>query len=146
MVYPLLTSGCWIFSHLNNNTLTGEIPVELSKLNNLAHLWGFSFFLFSWFHFWILYVKCLYWWNKSRRILDNNNLTGSLPQELARLPSFTILYVPFAIFGPIFLLAFKELCKFAKLVFHLCSQMDNNNFDGSEIPEAYGRFSRLVRL
>uniref|UniRef100_A0A0D3DSU1 non-specific serine/threonine protein kinase n=1 Tax=Brassica oleracea var. oleracea TaxID=109376 RepID=A0A0D3DSU1_BRAOL len=103
--------------HLNNNTLTGEIPVELSKLNNLAHL-----------------------------ILDNNNLTGSLPQELARLPSFTILYVPSAIFGPIFLLAFKELCKFAKLVFHLCSQMDNNNFDGSEIPEAYGRSLRNCGL
>ncbi|KAL0652464.1 hypothetical protein Bca4012_095155 [Brassica carinata] len=54
--------------------------------------------------------------NLAHLILDNNNLTGSLPQELARLPSFTIL------------------------------QMDNNNFDGSEIPEAYGRFSRLVRL
>ncbi|VVB06031.1 unnamed protein product [Arabis nemorensis] len=49
-------------------------------------------------------------------ILDNNNLTGTLPVELARLPSLTIL------------------------------QLDNNNFDGSEIPEAYGTFSRLVKL
>ncbi|WZZ17397.1 hypothetical protein YC2023_110486 [Brassica napus] len=54
--------------------------------------------------------------NLAHLILDNNNLTGSLPQELARLPSLTIL------------------------------QMDNNNFHGSVIPEAYGSFSRLVRL
>ncbi|CAA7046249.1 unnamed protein product [Microthlaspi erraticum] len=54
--------------------------------------------------------------NLAHLILDNNNLTGTLPLELALLPSLTIL------------------------------QLDNNNFQGSEIPEAYGNFPRLVKL
>ncbi|CAN8254628.1 unnamed protein product [Cochlearia groenlandica] len=54
--------------------------------------------------------------NLAHLILDNNKLTGVLPLELAQLPSLTIL------------------------------QLDNNNFDGSEIPEAYGKFPLLVKL
>ncbi|KAL0714332.1 hypothetical protein Bca4012_021311 [Brassica carinata] len=120
---------------LNGNKLTGSLPPELGNLRNLnrlqvdennitgsvPHAFGN-----------MTSIKHLHLNNNTLNgevplelsklnnlahlILDNNNLTGSLPQELARLPSLTIL------------------------------QMDNNNFEGSEIPEAYGKFSRLVRL
>jgi len=46
VVHPLLISGLLVFSHLNNNTISGEIPVELSKLPKLVHMWVL-FVLFS---------------------------------------------------------------------------------------------------
>ncbi|KAL8137803.1 hypothetical protein V2J09_003804 [Rumex salicifolius] len=49
-------------SELNNNSLSGEIPRELSKLPNLLHF-----------------------------LLDNNNLSGSLPAEFSELPKLQIL-------------------------------------------------------
>ncbi|KAL8138751.1 hypothetical protein V2J09_004752 [Rumex salicifolius] len=48
--------------HLNNNSLSGEIPRELSKLPNLLHF-----------------------------LLDNNNLLGSLLAEFSELPKLQIL-------------------------------------------------------
>ncbi|XP_038881798.1 probable LRR receptor-like serine/threonine-protein kinase At1g06840 isoform X2 [Benincasa hispida] len=48
--------------HFNNNTLSGEIPSELSRLSKLLHL-----------------------------LLDNNNFSGSLPPEISTLPVLRIL-------------------------------------------------------
>ncbi|XP_019055943.1 PREDICTED: probable LRR receptor-like serine/threonine-protein kinase At1g06840 [Nelumbo nucifera] len=47
---------------MNNNSITGQIPPELSKLPNLLHL-----------------------------LLDNNNLSGYLPPELSKIPQLRIL-------------------------------------------------------
>ncbi|PNX75393.1 hypothetical protein L195_g015537 [Trifolium pratense] len=49
---------------MNNNSLSGQIPSQLSGLRNLLHL-----------------------------LLDNNNLSGHLPDELAEMPSLNILLV-----------------------------------------------------
>ncbi|CAF2047301.1 unnamed protein product [Brassica napus] len=120
---------------LNGNKLTGSLPPELGNLRNLNRLQvdennitgsvppAFGN-MTSIKHLHLnnntltgeIPVELSKLNNLAHLILDNNNLTGSLPQELARLPSLTIL------------------------------QMDNNNFHGSVIPEAYGSFSRLVRL
>jgi len=50
------------FSHMNNNSLSGQIPSELSGLPALLHL-----------------------------LVDNNNLSGPLPPELADTRSLEIL-------------------------------------------------------
>ncbi|XP_052735155.1 probable LRR receptor-like serine/threonine-protein kinase At1g06840 isoform X2 [Vigna angularis] len=47
---------------MNNNSLSGQIPPELSRLPNLVHL-----------------------------LLDNNNLSGYLPPELYKLPNLLII-------------------------------------------------------
>ncbi|KAG7565555.1 Leucine-rich repeat-containing N-terminal plant-type [Arabidopsis suecica] len=120
---------------LNGNKFTGSLPPELGNLQNLNRLQvdennitGSVPFSFGNMRS----IKHLHLNNNTisgeipvelsklpklvHLILDNNNLTGTLPLELAQLPSLTIL------------------------------QLDNNNFEGSTIPEAYGDFSRLVKL
>ncbi|CAD5325711.1 unnamed protein product [Arabidopsis thaliana] len=120
---------------LNGNKFTGSLPPELGNLQNLNRLQvdennitGSVPFSFGN----LRSIKHLHLNNNTisgeipvelsklpklvHMILDNNNLTGTLPLELAQLPSLTIL------------------------------QLDNNNFEGSTIPEAYGHFSRLVKL
>jgi Leucine-rich repeat (LRR) protein len=51
-----------LYSHFNNNSLTGQIPVELSNLTNIFHV-----------------------------LLDNNKLSGNLPPQLSALPNLQIL-------------------------------------------------------
>ncbi|CAK7323475.1 unnamed protein product [Dovyalis caffra] len=51
-----------IDSHMNNNSISGQIPPELSRLPSLVHF-----------------------------LLDNNNLSGTLPPELSELPKLLIL-------------------------------------------------------
>ncbi|KAG7628376.1 Protein kinase-like domain superfamily [Arabidopsis thaliana x Arabidopsis arenosa] len=120
---------------LNGNKFTGSLPPELGNLQNINRLQvdennitGSVPFSFGN----LRSIKHLHLNNNTisgeipvelsklpklvHMILDNNNLTGTLPLELAQLPSLTIL------------------------------QLDNNNFEGSTIPEAYGHFSRLVKL
>ncbi|CAI9776538.1 unnamed protein product [Fraxinus pennsylvanica] len=52
----------YLNSHMNNNSLSGQIPPQLSRLPKLVHL-----------------------------LLDNNNLSGYLPPELSEMPSLQIL-------------------------------------------------------
>uniref|UniRef100_A0A1J3GQR3 non-specific serine/threonine protein kinase n=1 Tax=Noccaea caerulescens TaxID=107243 RepID=A0A1J3GQR3_NOCCA len=120
---------------LNGNKFLGSLPPELGNLENLNRLQvdennitgsvPLSFGNLSrikHLHFnnntisGEIPVELSKLTNLAHLILDNNNLTGTLPLELALLPSLTIL------------------------------QLDNNNFQGSEIPEAYGNFPRLVKL
>ncbi|ESQ45124.1 hypothetical protein EUTSA_v10010104mg [Eutrema salsugineum] len=120
---------------LNGNRFVGSLPPELGNLGNLNRLqvdennltgsvpvaFG-NLTSIKHLHFnnntlsGEIPVELSKLTNLAHLIMDNNNLTGTLPVELARLPSLTIL------------------------------QLDNNNFDSSEIPEAYGTFSRLVKL
>ncbi|EOA23507.1 hypothetical protein CARUB_v10016698mg [Capsella rubella] len=120
---------------LNGNKFTGSLPPELGNLQNLNRLqvdensitgsvpssFG-NLRSIKHLHFnnntitGEIPVELSKLTNLAHLILDNNNLTGTLPLELVQLPSLTIL------------------------------QLDNNNFDGSEIPEAYGTFPRLVKL
>ncbi|KAI7981778.1 putative LRR receptor-like serine/threonine-protein kinase [Camellia lanceoleosa] len=58
----LCPNDLWVNSHMNNNSLSGQFPHELSTLPNLVHM-----------------------------LLDNNNLSGHLLRELANLPSLLIL-------------------------------------------------------
>ncbi|KAJ0982005.1 hypothetical protein J5N97_010260 [Dioscorea zingiberensis] len=53
-----------ICDHMNNNSLSGQIPPELSGLSSALHL-----------------------------LLDNNNLSGYLPPELSQMPSLHILSI-----------------------------------------------------
>ncbi|KAJ6871655.1 hypothetical protein NC652_037115 [Populus alba x Populus x berolinensis] len=61
-------------------------------------------------------------------LLDNNNLSGYLPPELSKMPKLTVLLPN------------------TDLVYLSTSQLDNNNFNGTEIPESYGNMSTLLKL
>lgn len=62
LIYVFPCDFCFFVSHMNNNSISGQIPPELSKLPKLLHL-----------------------------LLDNNNLSGYLPPELAQIPNLRIL-------------------------------------------------------
>jgi hypothetical protein len=49
-------------SHMNNNSISGQIPPELGSLPSIVHI-----------------------------LLDNNNLSGYLPPELSNMPRLLIL-------------------------------------------------------
>lgn len=93
--------------------------------------------------------------------MDNNNLSGYLPPELANLPQLRIVYVPHLFKLLKLLTPSRNHDHILKWMSHvgvincylsyvhlncLCSQLDNNNFDGTEIPAAYGNLSRLAKL
>ncbi|GAU18615.1 hypothetical protein TSUD_124460 [Trifolium subterraneum] len=79
--------------HMNNNSLSGQIPAELSKLPNLIHL-----------------------------LLQNNNLSGILPPELSKMPNLTILQLDNNNFGGNSIPdAYANMSKLVKLSLRNCN-------------------------
>lgn len=100
-------------------------------------------------------------------LLDNNNLSGYLPEELSQMQGLTILYAHSLLYSSsvliyiyIYLEAFSvsesenpSIRLSLSFSHHLfcshdasCSQLDNNNFEGSIIPESYGNMTKLFKL
>ncbi|GKV43995.1 hypothetical protein SLEP1_g51225 [Rubroshorea leprosula] len=78
---------------MNNNSISGQIPPELSKLPNLLHF-----------------------------LLDNNNLSGYLPEELAQMPKLTILQLDNNNFdGAIIPVSFGNIPTLLKLSLRNCN-------------------------
>lgn len=78
---------------MNNNSIRGQIPPELSKLSTLRHL-----------------------------LLDNNNLSGYLPPEFSNLPELRILQLDNNKFiGSGIPDTYGNLSKLAKLSLRNCS-------------------------
>ncbi|KAB5561834.1 hypothetical protein DKX38_006791 [Salix brachista] len=108
--------------HMNNNSFSGQIPPELGTLPKLIHF-----------------------------LLDNNNLSGYLPPELSKIPMLTVLrdffsYITLAVnlkrsnSGNV-IIEYNEMALDVPIL-----QLDNNNFNGTEIPESYGNISTLFKL
>ncbi|OWM81599.1 hypothetical protein CDL15_Pgr007637 [Punica granatum] len=72
-------------------------------------------------------------------LLSGNQISGPLPDELGYLPNITSHMNNNSISGQIP----PELHKLPQLV-HL--QVDNNNFEGTEIPQSYTNMSNLLKL
>ncbi|KAH9717038.1 putative LRR receptor-like serine/threonine-protein kinase [Citrus sinensis] len=79
--------------HMNNNSISGQIPPELSRLPSLVHM-----------------------------LLDNNNLTGYLPPELSELPKLLILQLDNNNFeGTTIPASYSNMSKLLKLSLRNCS-------------------------
>lgn len=88
--YVFFFNSYYLSSHMNNNSLSGQIPPELSRLPNLVHLWVEDLNLLS---LPLLLERLILVHDlKSCRLLDNNNLSGYLPPELSEMPNLLILY------------------------------------------------------
>ncbi|KAE8710873.1 putative LRR receptor-like serine/threonine-protein kinase [Hibiscus syriacus] len=80
-------------THMNNNSISGQIPPELARLPYLVHF-----------------------------LLDNNNLSGHLPPELSRMPNLTILQLDNNNFeGTTIPASYRNMSKLLKLSLRNCN-------------------------
>ncbi|CAJ1812934.1 unnamed protein product [Sphenostylis stenocarpa] len=109
---------------VDENQLSGQIPESFANMVKVKHLHMNNNTFFG-----QLPSKLSKLSNLVHLLVDNNNLSGYLPSDFSVLQRLRIL---------------MQFCN--SLASYFKSQLDNNNFSGTEIPSSYENFSGLVKL